>query len=199
MTQQTEFVDNSYVIRNGYILNPDGTVSAIVTDSSGNGYLRQIGKLNFDTANQLRVVFTQPALVAGTANVGVVGTLQKLLSNPYTDTTSNLAASAVYTGTARDLQIGTTAPFYYYGGFSVLTVSDKAGTLYFDESQDNTNWYCPFSVNTTAITDSDGTTIRNVISYDYKPTARYVRLKYKNTSGDTTGLLFISSRVIGRL
>ena len=192
-------IDEPYIIRNGYVLLSDGSVAQIIVDPSGSGALRQIEKLNFDNTNQLRVVFVQPALVAGTANVGVVGTIQKLLANPYADTTTNLAAAAVYTGTLRNLQVGTTAPYYYYGAFSVLTFSDKTGTLYIDESADGSNWTCVYSVNTSEVTDSDGTTKRNVCNIEHKPTMRYARLKYKNTSGDTTTVLSITSRVIGKM
>lgn len=192
-------IDEPYIIRNGYVLFNDGSIAQLISDPVGSGAMRQIEKMNFDTFNQLKVVQIQPALVAGTANIGVIGSLQKLLANPYTDTSANLAASAVYTGASRDLQIGTTAPYYYYGGFSILTVSDKTGTLFVEESQDNTNWYCVYSVNTSIITDDVGGT-KNVASMDYKPTARYIRLKYKNTHAtDATTSLLVTSRVIGRI
>ncbi len=150
------------------------------------------------TGRSIQVVPTAAvAAVASTANIGVVGSQQKLLAAMYQDTTTNLGAGAVFTGTARDTQVATTAPYLAYGKFQVGVVSDLAGTVYIDASTNGTNWYPAIvPVALTTMTDSDGTTTRFVANVEYNCVSRYVRLKVKNTAG-TTSVLSVWSRVIG--
>ena len=170
-----------------------------IADPAGTGALRQVEKMNFDVTNQLRVVFVQPALTAGTATIGVVGSHQKLLAAMYADTVATLAAGATFTGTSRDTQVGTTAPFLAFGTFRVRAISDKALSLYIDESTDGTTWHTMYVKAATDVIDYAGTPATlKVASLNYKPTARYVRLTIKNTEASAANTICkMWSRVIG--
>ena len=197
-------IDEPYIVRNGYVLLSDGSVAQIITDTLSSGVNRQIEKLNFDTANRLRVVAdlgTAAVLSAGTANIGVVGTHQKLLAAMYADTVATLAAGATFTGTSRDTQVGAAspvAPFYAFGQFQVLAISDKTASLYIDESTDGTNWHTVYVQAGAAVADYAGSPATlYVASLNYKCTARFIRAVLKNTSGDTNTICKMWSRVIG--
>ena len=135
-------------------------------------------------------------LESSSGRIGYVGGIQKLPAGPYTDTTTNLASGASYTGTSRDTQVDSSSPFTYYGIFQVATISDLTGTLWIQESADGSTWRTLYSVNTTSLTDTDAST-KYVTNVTWKVTQRYVRLVYKNTGAATTTLLNIFSRVIG--
>lgn len=164
------------------------------------GPYRQLEKLIINqVTGELKVIASlssTAALTASTATIGVVGTHQKLLAAMYADTTANLAASAVFTGTSRDTQVGTSAPYLAFGSFKVAVATDKAGSLYIEESTDGTTWAGMAKIDGASTEDSTGAT-KVVASTLYNPSARYVRLAWKNTSGDTTTFMRIWSRVIG--
>lgn len=170
-----------------------------IADPAGTGALRQVEKMNFDATNQLRVVFVQPALVAGTATIGVVGSQQKLLAAMYADTVAILAAGATFTGTARDTQVAATAPFLSFGTFRVEAISDKALSLFINESTDGTTWHTVYKKDATAVADYAGTPASlNVVNLDWNCTARYVRAVIKNTeASDVNTICKMWSRVIG--
>lgn len=170
-----------------------------IADPAGTGALRQVEKMNFDATNQLRVVFVQPALVAGTATIGVVGSHQKLLAAMYADTVATLAAGATFTGTARDTQVATTAPYLAFGTFRVQALSDKALSLFIDESTDGTTWHTVYKKDATAVADYAGTPASlNVVNLDWNCTARFVRAVIKNTEASAANTVCkMWSRVIG--
>lgn len=58
----------------------------------------------------------------------------------YNDTTTPLAASATFTGTARDNAGTTAANISIYSEFNVTAVANQAGTLRIEMSNDNTTW-----------------------------------------------------------
>jgi len=158
-----------------------------------------IYKVLMDASGNLPVSFTMPALTAGTANIGVVGTHQKLLAAMYADTVATLAAAATFTSTARDTQVAATAPFLAFGEVQVLAISDKALSLYVDESVDSSAWHTVKVLAATDVVDYAGTPATlKVASLNYKPTARYVRLTIKNTEAtDANTICKMWSRVIG--
>lgn len=170
-----------------------------IADPAGTGALRQVEKMNFDATNQLRVVFVQPALVAGTATIGVVGSHQKLLAAMYADTVATLAAGATFTGTSRDTQVSTSAPYLAFGTFRVQALSDKALSLFIDESTDNSTWHTVYKKDATAVVDYAGTPASlNVVNLEWNCTARYVRAVIKNTEAIAANTVCkMWSRVIG--
>lgn len=105
---------------------------------------------------------TQTHAVTGTVTANI-GTVAPAI---YADTTTNLAISAVYTGTSRDA--GSTVA---YQMFIARAFADQAGTLYVEDSTDNVLWRTVASV---AITAGECKTIES------KVLARYNRVKYIN-------------------
>ena len=84
----------------------------------------------------------------------------------YADTTTVLAASATYTGTARD--VGTTP---LYNKFKGMSLSDQVGTLYIEQSTDNVTWF---------ITKTIAATAGVAAQFNEDVIARYVRVRYVN-------------------
>lgn len=72
---------------------------------------------------------TQPVSGTVTSNIGTSGLVV------YTDSATNLASGATFTGTSRD---GGATPAY--NKFIVNAYANQAGTLYIEKSTDNTNW-----------------------------------------------------------
>ena len=72
---------------------------------------------------------TQPVSGTVTSNIGTSGLVV------YTDSSTNLAISAAFTGTSRD---GGATPAY--NKFIVNAVADQAGTVRVEKSTDNTTW-----------------------------------------------------------
>lgn len=72
---------------------------------------------------------TQPVSGTMTANIGTSGLVV------YTDSSTNLAGAATFTGTSRD---GGATPAY--NKFVVNAVADQAGTVRVEKSTDNTTW-----------------------------------------------------------
>ena len=72
---------------------------------------------------------TQPVSGTVTSNIGTSGLVT------YTDSSTNLAISAAFTGTSRD---GGATPTY--NKFIVNAVADQAGTVRVEKSTDNTTW-----------------------------------------------------------
>ena len=72
---------------------------------------------------------TQPVSGTVTSNLGASGLVV------YTDSSTNLASSATFTGTGRD---GGSTPAY--NKFVVNAVADQAGTVRVEKSTDNTTW-----------------------------------------------------------
>lgn len=97
----------------------------------------------------------------------------------YTDTSTNLAASAVYTGTARDA--GSTPA---YNLFVANAYAAQAGTLYVQKSTDNATWRNAGSV---AVAAGEGKEL--VV----RVTARYHRVYYVNGSAAQTAVLITSA------
>lgn len=77
----------------------------------------------------VQVTGTQPVSGTVTANIGTSGLVV------YTDSSTNLASSATFTGTSRD---GGATPAY--NKFIVNAVADQAGTVRVEKSTDNTTW-----------------------------------------------------------
>lgn len=95
-----------------------------------------------------------------------------LLATPYTDTTTALGANASYTGTARDTQLDSSSPYCYLGFIRAAALADQPGTLYIDESPDNTIWV--LGVRSVAVSAN------TVAIIEHKPIYRYVRVRYVN-------------------
>lgn len=77
----------------------------------------------------VQVTGTQPVSGTVTANIGTSGLVV------YTDSSTNLAGAATFTGTSRD---GGATPAY--NKFVVNAVADQAGTVRVEKSTDNTTW-----------------------------------------------------------
>lgn len=77
----------------------------------------------------VQVTGTQPVSGTVTSNIGTSGLVV------YTDSATNLASGATFTGTSRD---GGATPAY--NKFIVNAYANQAGTLYVEKSTDNTNW-----------------------------------------------------------
>lgn len=114
------------------------------------------------------------ALIASSARIGSVGA-QSIWQNP---TNAALAASATFTGTARDLfggavnvSSGTAA---YAKEYRALAVADQAGTLHLEVSPDNVTFRRIQSVATTLQGGSQVATIQHA------PVMRYARVVYVN-------------------
>lgn len=103
-----------------------------------------------------------------TSNIGTSGL------TVYTDSSTNLASAATFTGTSRD---GGATPTYNM--FVASAVSDQAGTLKIQKSTDNTTWRDAVTVAVAAGVPQELTA---------KCTARYYRVLY--TNGATLQTLF---------
>lgn len=99
----------------------------------------------------------------------------------YTDSTTPLAASASYTGTARD---GSSTGSY--NKFRARSFADQDGTLYIDQSRDGTTW---------RTTDSVLVGAGETKFLEAKVVARYVRVRYVNGATAQTNFELISAFV----
>jgi hypothetical protein len=160
-------------------------------------YLLQVlPRLSVDPTNYLRV--SPSALIAGTAYIGYVGLVQKPLAAPYADTVTSLGANAVFTGTSRNTQISTSSPYSMYAGIIAASYADVAGTLFIQESTDNSAWRTVARQDAVGIVDTDGATTRYVAQIAWKAAQIYVRVMYRNGAG-AQAAFNLSSRIIGAL
>lgn len=97
---------------------------------------------------------------SGTANIGTVAPVM------YADTTTILAISATYTGTSRDA--GATAAYQL---FIARAFADQSGTLYIEDSTDNSVWRV---VETIAVAAGETKTL------SARVLARYNRVRFVN-------------------
>ena len=112
-------------------------------------------------------------MTSTTANIGAAGLAV------YTDSSTNLASAATFTGTSRD---GGATPAYNM--FVASAVSDQAGTLKIQKSTDNTTWRDAATVAVTAGVPQELTV---------KCTARYHRAYYLNGATLQTQFLLTSA------
>ena len=96
-----------------------------------------------------------------TANIGTSGV------TAYTDSATNLAIGATFTGTSRD---GGATPAYNI--FVANAYADQAGTLYVEKSTDNTNWL--LAAKPLAVSADTAEVI------EVRCTARYHRVRFLN-------------------
>jgi hypothetical protein len=114
-----------------------------------------------------------PAFLQTSGNrIGFVGVVERLLATPYTDTTTALGANASFTGVARDTQLDGSSPYCYFGFIRAAALADQPGTLYIDESPDNSTWV--LGVKSVAVSAN------TVAIIEHKPIYRYVRVRYVN-------------------
>ena len=99
----------------------------------------------------------------------------------YTDTTTNLAGDATFTGTSRDQ--GTTGLYSY---FRTSVYADLPGTLNIEQSRDGTVWR---TTHTQAVAAGETQMINALIF------RRYVRVKYVNGATATTALEVCSTLI----
>jgi hypothetical protein len=124
--------------------------------------------------------------ISGAANYGVF-IYQRAMSTPYTDSTTPLGAGATFTGTSRDVQYSATS-YIYFDGIRAVVTADQAGTLYIDESPDNSTWILGLA--------SVAVGANEVKTLSHKVTCRYVRVRYVN-DGSAQGTFKLYSRVVG--
>lgn len=95
-------------------------------------------------------------------------------------TNSNLVANAVFTGTTIDAL----SAKYLVGQITTT----HSGTLYFQQSDDGTNWSNASTIEVTAgsTVSIDGTSYRSSTTFNFETTVRYVRLIYVNGATATT-------------
>ena len=132
--------------------------------------------------------YSVPAYITATATLSI-GLFERLLAAPYTDTTTALGAGATFTGTGRDLQISGSSPYPHFGEIRAWATADQAGTLYIDESPDNSTWIN--GVKSVALAAND------VKGIEHKPAYRYVRVRYVN-GATAQGSFRLWSRVAGK-
>ena len=101
----------------------------------------------------------------------------------YDDSSTNLAANATFTGTARDLTVTATATAManaatYAKEMRLSAESDVTGTLWLETSRDNVNWRRVKSVATTAV--AGGGFFAEIV---HRPSWRYARVGYTNGAG----------------
>ncbi|MEM2386089.1 MAG: hypothetical protein QXO67_03810 [Candidatus Bathyarchaeia archaeon] len=113
-----------------------------------------------------------PIYIAGAGNSATVNVAVRVREMPYTDTTTPLGANATYTGASRDTFISTNFPYPRYALFMACALADQAGTLYIDESPDNTTWIN--GVKSASVAANTPTIL------EHKPIYRYVRVRYVN-------------------
>lgn len=119
-------------------------------------------------------------LLAGTATVA--GTVTSNSSNTfYNDTTTALAASGTFTGTARDFGV---SPQVGRKVFSVNGFADQAGTLFVDMSNDNVTWR-QAKKGTCLAGDS--------VDLNVAVVTRYYRVRWVNGATAQTALMINSS------
>lgn len=94
----------------------------------------------------------------------------------YAETTTNLGASATYTGPARDMGARRT-----YARFVATATAGVAGTLRIDMSNDATNWFEAAEIAVAA---------NAAQQLSIFATTRYHRVVYVNGAGAQTGTLF---------
>lgn len=117
----------------------------------------------------VQVTGTQSVSGTVTANIGTSGLVA------YTDSSTNLAGAATFTGTSRD---GGATPAYNL--FVANAYANQAGTLYVEKSTDNTNWRLAAKPVAVAIDLPEQVEVR--------VTTRYMRVRYVN--GTTAQTLF---------
>jgi len=162
-------------------------------------YTRVLSRLSVDTVGALRVnivTTVAPALAAGSAVIGYTAVTQKLLASAYVDSTTNLGANAVFTGTSRTFEISSssTGMYAHFGTFQVSAYANVAGTLFIQESSDNSTWQTVYRKDLEAIVDTDGSTTIYSASNTWKPTRKYGRVMFRNGSG-AQGTFHLDSRV----
>lgn len=97
----------------------------------------------------------------------------------YTDSTAPLAANATFTGSSRD---GGSAPTY--NRFRGWVYADQPGTLYLEQSRDNSTWRVAQTVPAAV----------GVTTFDTKAYSRYIRLRYVNGATAQGAFELVSSQ-----
>jgi hypothetical protein len=120
-----------------------------------------------------------PTLAAGTNRAGFVAGAGIW----FDDSSTNLGASATFTGTSRDATVTATATAFanaatYAQEVRLSAESDVTGTLWLEVSRDNTNWRRAKSVPTAAVTG--GGFYAEIV---HRPSWRYWRAGYTNGAG----------------
>jgi hypothetical protein len=94
----------------------------------------------------------------------------------YTDTASNLAAGATYTGTNRDVGPSSNGGTNIYYKQRAMICASHDGTLYLEQSRDNATWRI---VDQVAVPAGAGITLPAVVS-EARINLRYCRVRYVN-------------------
>ena len=174
------------------VANPTD-VSALATQATLAALNTKVPTLSGGDANGLDVDVTRlPALVAGTANIGTLGSggahslgYVGARGIHFDDTSAVLAAAATFTGTGRD--VTGNAPGGAMGNVNISggigakearfqAISDVGGTLYIEVSTDNATWR---RIREVAATNT-GTGGLYVAEIELRPARRYVRAVYVN-------------------
>lgn len=174
-------------------LNTAVAVTGLYEYSSSAKWLRV--RLTSYVSGTVSAVLTQKRVAAPTGiSLGqssqTIGNVN--VSIGYTDSGTNLASGAVFQGTWRYLN-----SFTQYNSYNVEVISDQAGTLYIERTNDNGTTFAPIaSTATTTVTRSDGTTFQ-VAQLSTKLVGFLsntgVRAVFKNTSGATQTFMRLSS------
>jgi hypothetical protein len=135
--------------------------------------VRPMGVGNGLPVEILRSATIATTLSSTTANIGTSGL------TVYTDSSTNLGASATFTGTSRD---GGSTPAYNI--FTANAFADVAGTLRIEKSTDNTTWRKAAEIAVGANEGKDLTV---------RCTARYHRVVYVNGAGAQAAFLLTSA------
>ena len=100
----------------------------------------------------------------------------------FTETTTNLGASATYTGPSRSVGTGP-GEQGRYAAFNAFATSAQAGTLRIDMSADGTNWY-------RAAADA-AVAANAAVTLSVPVVQRFYRVVYVNGAGAQSGTAFM--------
>ena len=139
------------------------------------GYLARFGQLPSDltAAGNLKLAIQESAIM-------VPQDLQAQLRALHASTTTALAANASWTSASEEILT--------FGRITGTVFADVAGTIYVEQSPDNTNW---------DVVDSWSVTAGAGLGFSVELVARYVRVRFLNgATAQTTFRLFSWKRVM---
>lgn len=102
----------------------------------------------------------------------------------YNETTTVLAASATFTGTARDTGVAAAAA-HRYSAFNAFALADAAGTMRIECSNDNTTWR--------RMTADVAVAANTPVILSVPVTTRYHRVVYVNGAGAQTSVFMVNT------
>lgn len=109
---------------------------------------------------------------------------ERMMAEPYTDSTTPLGANASFIGTSRNTHVTNQGEHHEF--INAHAVSDQPGTLMIQESPDNSTWVTVKNVQTQQLTNPDGTQVYVALIEAHHITLDYVRVAYRNGANPQT-------------